>query len=532
MAIPAATYAQMNIEGIINVEDLIEFDKDSLQTLADNLRRPPGRVPAPAGPAPPGGLPPPPPGGTIPTPAFVFGMRSQNRLLAASNLIKYYETTNRPLTAGNIQWNPIIKNFDIQWKALKSKRDEDTPDVQKISKALPVIKWTEAFRDFLARVYGVRYIPLSYVIRETVQVPAAAPLLANNQPHSTEHGSVEAELVARASHEHPLYRDDNASLYHYLEEATRATSYAASIKPFQRGKNGRGAWLALVGQYAGQDKWEAEIRKQEQLLHTRQWKGQSNYSLEAFISSHRNAYVSMEACSQHVTYQLPNQHTRVGYLLDAIQCADAGLQAAMASVRTDTGPTGMRNDFEATAAHLLPYDPVAKKRAAGSKRGIAHISDATGANPPANVAASTSGKQSIGKTGVHLRWHTFEEYRNLTKAQREELYAWREANPKAVAASKERIKKQQKKGGGGRGNSKYLTKKEVSEMIAKRQKAEEQEAKEQNEGEAYIMSLIQKAMDSNGNVSATSSAPAAAKESTGKGALKSILKRAAKNGKF
>jgi hypothetical protein len=66
----------------------------------------------------------------------------------------------------------------------------------------------------------------------------------------------------------------------------------------------------------------------------------SNFSLENFVSQHRNAFVSMQACAQHVQYQLPNEHSRVGFLLDAIQCSDAGLQAAMASVRTDNGPQG------------------------------------------------------------------------------------------------------------------------------------------------------------------------------------------------
>jgi hypothetical protein len=64
-----------------------------------------------------------------------------------------------------------------------------------------------------------------------VNVPAAALALAQNQPHSNEHESVTGELVARASHEHALFRDHNASVYHYLKEATRSTAYAASIKP-------------------------------------------------------------------------------------------------------------------------------------------------------------------------------------------------------------------------------------------------------------------------------------------------------------
>ena len=89
----------------------------------------------------------------------------------------------------------------------------------------------------------------------------------------------------------------------------------------------------------------------------------------------------MQASSEHVQYQLPNEHSRVGFLLEAIQCSDPGLQAAMASIKTDNGLEGMRNNFEATAAHLFPYDPVAKKRSSGQKRGSPQISSAMNPSP-------------------------------------------------------------------------------------------------------------------------------------------------------
>ena len=80
------------------------------------------------------------------------------------DLIRYYQTVGRDLTAANIQLNQVMSNFEIQWKALKERKDEDDPDVPKITKALPIIKWTEAFQDFLNRVIGARMIPLAYVI--------------------------------------------------------------------------------------------------------------------------------------------------------------------------------------------------------------------------------------------------------------------------------------------------------------------------------------------------------------------------------
>ena len=109
-------------------------------------------------------------------------------------------------------WSTVIKNFEVQWTALKERKKGDEPEIPKITKALPVIKWTQAFADYLDMVIGARTIPLSYVVREDVAVPAMAPVLATGQPYSDEHGSVEAELVARASHTHALYRDDILSI--------------------------------------------------------------------------------------------------------------------------------------------------------------------------------------------------------------------------------------------------------------------------------------------------------------------------------
>jgi hypothetical protein len=220
MGIPHATVVQLATEGNTSIADLADFYKESLQQLADNLRRP-GRVPDPNPVAQ--------PGATIATPSFILGAKSQQRLTITTDLIKYYTTTGRELTAANIRWTHVTKNFEIQWNTLKDKKEEDAPDVPKITKALPIIKWTEAFTDFLDRVIGVRTIPLYYVIREEVQVPAVAPPLATDQPHSTKHGSVEAELIVRSSHQHPLFRGDNANVYHYLEEATRSTSYVRRL---------------------------------------------------------------------------------------------------------------------------------------------------------------------------------------------------------------------------------------------------------------------------------------------------------------
>ena len=64
MGIPHDTVTQMAQEGIVTIGDLIEFDRQPLQRIADNLRRPGGRIADPT----PGAT----TGSTIPTSPFVF----------------------------------------------------------------------------------------------------------------------------------------------------------------------------------------------------------------------------------------------------------------------------------------------------------------------------------------------------------------------------------------------------------------------------------------------------------------------------
>jgi hypothetical protein len=464
MAIPNGTRLELINEGINTVDDLSEFDKDTIGQIAYNLRRPPAGAP------------------------FVFGAKSQKRLIVACELVRYYETVGRTLSAANLQWNTVMKNFEIQWKALMDKKSKDEPETPKISKSLNIMKWSEAFRDILHRCIGVRNVPIVYVIRENAAVPAVEPPLMAGQPHSTEAGSVEMELTNRASHVHPLFREDNESVYHRLEEATRGTSYAASLKPYQRSKDGRGAFEAIISQYAGEDKWESELKKDESLLHTRKWKGQSNFPLEKHCAQHRNAFISMEQCAQHVDYQLPNQHSRVGYLLAGIENNDPGLQAAMAAVRTDKGPGGMRNNFEACVAHIVPYCPVAKKRTAGVKRGAAEISEvnADAEEEEAEIASFGSKSGRGPKTGVHLRYHKGPEYHNLSDDEKAELRDWRKAQKSAGKHSKK------SKGKPGFKTTEKAIAAAVEKKVKAKMKALEDSKSKEGEAEAFIISCLEK----------------------------------------
>ena len=227
----------------------------------------------------------------------------------------------------------------------------------------------------------------------------------------------------------------------------------------------------------------------------------------------------MQQCAEHVSYQLLNKHTWVGYLLEGIQCSDAGLQAAMGSVRMDNGVDGMRNDFEKAAAHLLPYDPVAKKRAtvARNKHSAAQISSVELEEELVKGEVSSTmmpKKASIGRTGVHLQYHMPTKYDILSNEQKDELREWRKQNPLKKKGGDNEVRK------GGRSKS---SKCQLASVVAKELKKfvrKEEEDKTTSDIQAQIASMVKEAVTS--HLASPPTAPTAKIPST----LQSILKKA------
>ena len=156
MAIPNVTVVQIVDERVTEATNLFDLDKDALQKISDNLCRPGVKVyeinyinPLPLtvtiSPVP-----------TILNPILVFGAKYQNHLLIACFLIRLYD---------NIQWVPIISNFDELYKYLTNYIKEYDNDKPNISKYIPIIKWNESFRDYLHHWIVVRNASLTYVTR-------------------------------------------------------------------------------------------------------------------------------------------------------------------------------------------------------------------------------------------------------------------------------------------------------------------------------------------------------------------------------
>ena len=237
----------IDVEGIGNVDDLADWYDDDWDQWASNCKKP-DRIQDPNNAA-----------NLIAQVPFPLYIKSLKRLNIASKLIWYYKSVLVPLTVINIKCN-LIDNFEIQRKSVVEKSKHAKPDIPKFSNNSTVAKWDESVRVYASQVYGARKSTLEYLIRAKISVAMPHSGLAAGQPHSAEAGSIQGEQALRLSHTHPLYRDDNKSLFAVLEVALYGTTFEASIKPFQRTGNGRGAYEALISQHVGKDKWINIIR--------------------------------------------------------------------------------------------------------------------------------------------------------------------------------------------------------------------------------------------------------------------------------
>ena len=77
------------------------------------------------------------------------------------------------------------------------KKDNSNLELPVISKTLSIVKFLEAYNNYLSDYIGVSGAPLSWIARPDAAVNMTVPDLEALQPHSTLHGSVAQEMVNR-----------------------------------------------------------------------------------------------------------------------------------------------------------------------------------------------------------------------------------------------------------------------------------------------------------------------------------------------
>ena len=109
IGMPEPTMVKLREEGIVRPEHLVEFNEKDVKSIAEALRKAGGLVPS----------------GTtsrasmMSAPGVRIGTRALIRLEASIQIMRCYETVNHKPTASQLRYDPVNKNFKLEFNALK-----------------------------------------------------------------------------------------------------------------------------------------------------------------------------------------------------------------------------------------------------------------------------------------------------------------------------------------------------------------------------------------------------------------------------
>ena len=404
-------------EGIGSMDDFPEFDEEDIKVLCSSVRKPGGTVQDPTD-----------RNRRIPNPGYSIPAIAEKRLRLAAYGARIYSMIGRNIVPESLS-RERLREFEHHKRAVDEHEDPEL--MPPVSKVNGIMKALDLIPIHLRERIGTRKVSLSYVIRDNAE-PANLEPLAPDRVTSDEFETLMDELIAVTPHEGAEYTEDNAKVYQILQEVVNGTSHESSIKQHRRARDGRSAYLSLVQHNMGSSKWDRIIETCENYLLRNEWNGKNvRFTLKMHITKHRDAHNELVRASQFVSYEVPNDHTRVGRLLKSITSKDGAILSAITHIQ---GTSEMRESFEEAADFLLLTAPAAKEIERSYR--ISAIMTGSGGDRHKKNAAPKNG---YGSTGVELRYHTRKEYDRLNQNQKKELHEWRKSTNAKDDKSNSRI---------------------------------------------------------------------------------------------
>ena len=115
IGMPEPTMVKLREEEIERPENLVEFNFEDVKGIAEALRKPRGLVPSSGNAR----------ASIIPARGVRIGARALSRLEADIEMMNYYETVNHKPTADQLRCDPVVKNFKLEFDALKVRKKKD-----------------------------------------------------------------------------------------------------------------------------------------------------------------------------------------------------------------------------------------------------------------------------------------------------------------------------------------------------------------------------------------------------------------------
>jgi hypothetical protein len=236
-------------EGLDSFDSLVDFDKDDIKSLCSTVRKPGGMIVDLND-----------RNRNINNPRTSIPAIAEGRLQLCAYAATIYQRIGREVNVATLSRDRLTE-FKHHKEAVDNHDDPDS--MPPISKTFGIMKMLEHFPTYLESKLGTSGVALAYVIRESEARPVPLPNQELQKPWSVGFESLVEELIAYAEHTGPTFKTDNATVFCLLQDALAGTQHISLIKPYQRKRDGRGAFLALKLHNLGNSKWEKVIEVAE-----------------------------------------------------------------------------------------------------------------------------------------------------------------------------------------------------------------------------------------------------------------------------
>ena len=413
----AAAHSITDDQQIDTVIELGLLQDDDIETLCKVVRRPGGTIPNPVGDEP----------QLVPDPGVPVSLRAETNLKLAAYWVRHQGRISRQPTAVNITLDNVRKLRELRDLEKEYEAPTDTPKIDDKD-------WTktlEGLAEYLRAYPGETKIPLSYVIRKNRVV------LPEQHDPPGNYLDIFDEMVNRAPHfseneaEHPIYVNDNRAVWQVISDWCRDDPCWTYVKPFQRRRDGRGAYLALWNHYLGPNNIDNAATTAERRLEATTYDGEKRrWNFERFVKTHKDQHTILDNLREH-GYAGIDERSKVRHLLNGIKTDK--LDSVKTRIMSDQA---LRNNFDDCVT--LFKDFIAQSSSMKNPTlEISAFKTNTHADPT-RVGKAGAPKRPPSESLVEDRYYTKAEYHKLSAEQKQALFEIRKSRKKPKKNNKEK----------------------------------------------------------------------------------------------
>jgi hypothetical protein len=389
-----ASVAITEEQGLDSLNEIKLLTDDEVESLCKVVRRPGGTIPGPN----PGDAP-------VNNPGIPINLRAENHLKLLAFYLRHQDRIGRVPTVASITLDTVRELRELRDFEMGYRPPDDPPTIN--AKDWP--KTMESIWEYLRSYLGDRKIPLAYVVRKDQAVPDAMP--PNGYP------TVQDAMIARAAHftvaadgtfvNDPTYISNREKVYEIIAKITRDHACWTYVKPAQKTRDGRMAYLGLYQHFLGPNNVDNMATMAEDKLKSTVYNGeQRRWDFEKYVNVHKSQHSIMEGLVEH-GYTGIDPRSKVRYLLDGIKTDK--FDSVKARIMSDAD---LRNDFDAC---VTLYQDFIKQTSKSKTHPTVNVSEVR--------TNAGSGKRKSDQ--IEDRYYTKAEYDALSPDAKRELAAKR-----------------------------------------------------------------------------------------------------------